>query len=267
MKKPSPLNYAFAIGKIRALEKFLIRQEVFAEAIEADLAAALRLFAEPGLYSDELLQIKDSQDLEAILTRELQKLRALLQSLLLDKDLIKWIELDALAWAKNILKELSFSNFLRDYSRHLIDMHNIKTFLRLYVLKEPLDKLNAHLEAGGFIQKELFLKLYHQDISLFLHRLEYVHKDSAMVDYASFLREAIMQLEKTGSFVWLEKANNDFLVAVLKPAKYISFGSEPLLAYYFAKLNEMNLIRMIILGKLNAISPDLVKERLNAVYA
>jgi len=36
-------NYAFAIGKIRALEKSLITQEVFAEAIGSRLDDALRL--------------------------------------------------------------------------------------------------------------------------------------------------------------------------------------------------------------------------------
>jgi V/A-type H+-transporting ATPase subunit C len=67
--------------------------------------------------------------------------------------------------------------------------------------------------------------------------------------------------------VALEKASHNFLMQALKPAKYLSFGPEPILAYYFAKVNELNLIRMIVLAKLNAVSLDLVKERLNTVYA
>jgi len=81
------------------------------------------------------------------------------------------------------------------------------------------------------------------------------------------LGEAIRKLERESSFVALEKEINDFLIQILKPAKYLSFGPEPILAYYFAKVNEINLIRMIILAKLNNVPSDLVKERLNNVYA
>lgn len=266
MRKTSALNYAFSVGKIRALEKFLIKQEVFVEAIESGLNEALRLFVESDLYSEELLHIKDSQKLEAVLGRELQRLKKLIGDLLLDKKLFILIELNNL---KEVLETTGDykSAFLEDYFRHLIDMHNIKTFLRLRILKEPEDRLKTSLIKVGFIKKETFLKLYAQELSFFIHRLEYVHKRNVIVNYASYLQEAIEKLEKENSFVYLEKAINDFLISILKPAKYLSFGPEALIAYYFAKVNEINLIRMIILAKLNNLSSQLVKERLNLVYA
>lgn len=266
MKRTSPLNYAFAVGKIRALEKFLIKQEVFEEAIEADLNEALRLFVESDLYSDELLHIRDSRQLETILTGELLKLKKLISDLILDKGLLGLVELNTLSSVKDILKNYP-SPFLGDYFMHLIDMHNIKTYLRLYILREPKELLEKHLTCEGFIKKDVFLKLYTGDLTAFLNRLEYVHKDNRVIDYAYFLREAIEKAEKENSFIALEKAINDFLIQVLKPARYLSFGPEPLLAYYFAKANEMNLIRMIILAKLNNVPHDLAKERLNSVYA
>jgi V/A-type H+-transporting ATPase subunit C len=266
MKIQSPLKYAFGIGKIRALENFLIKQEVFEEAIESSLNEALRIFAESDLYSDEILHVKDSRQLENVLSQELQKLKKLIQGLLLDKELQELLDLNTLKCAENILKTYP-SEFLQDYLIHLIDMHNIKAFLRLYVLKEPLEKLEAILTCEGFIKKKDFLLVYSQDLSFFLNRLEYVHKEQEIINYAFYLGGAIQNLEKQKSFVGLEKAINDFLIGILKPAKYFSFGPEPLLAYYFAKANEINLIRMIILGKLNDVSKDLIKERLNSVYA
>jgi V/A-type H+-transporting ATPase subunit C len=146
-------------------------------------------------------------------------------------------------------------------------MHNIKTFLRLYVLKEPEEKLKSSLVAGGFIKEEIFLRCFSQGLSVLLQRLEFVHKRDQIIDYASFLRDAVKKIEKDNYFVALEKAINDFLIQVLKPAKYLAFGPEPLLAYYLAKVNEINLVRMIILAKLNDVDANLVKERLNYVYA
>lgn len=262
----SPLNYAFAIGKIRSLEKFLIKPAVFQEAIESNLAEALKLFVEANLYSEALLHIKDSQQLEEVLNEELRKLKKLISDLLLDKGLIDLLDLDDLASAQKCAKSYG-SQFLEDYLKYLIDMHNIKTFLRLYILKEPPEKLNQLITCQGLIEKEVFLKLYSQDLTAFLHRLEYVHKESRIINYAYFLREAIQKLVKVNSFVALEKAINDFLISAIKPAKYLTFGPEPLLAYYFGKRNEINLIRMIILSKLNNVSQDLVKARLNSVYA
>jgi len=262
----SHLNYAFAVGKIRALERFLIKPEVFAEAIESNLAEALRLFVESDLYSEELLHIKDSEQLESVLSKELAKLKNLMRDLILDKELLGLLELDTLECIEATLKGYH-SEFLKDYFMHLVDMHNIKTFLRLYVLGEPKDLLKNLLGCEGFIKKDIFLELYEQDLSVFLYHLEYIHKHEQIIDYASFLREPIEKLRQENSFVALEKVINDFLISVLKTAKYISLGPEPLLAYYFAKVNEINLMRMIILAKFNGLPDILLKERLNAVYA
>lgn len=262
----SRLDYAFAVGKIRALEKFLVKDEVFKEAVDSNLQEALRLFVESDLYSDDLLHIKDSQQTEALLDQELLKARKLINGLILDKKLIGLTEIENLTGTKKLVSKYK-SEFLNDYLMHLIDMHNIKTFLRLYILKEPLDVLKGSLTEEGFIKRDVFIKAYNKDLSVLVHVLGYVHKRSSILSYASFLQDAINKLEQGNSFVAVEKAIGDFLIQILKPAKYLSFGPEPLLAYYFAKVNEIGLIRMVILAKLNNVSNDLVRERLNAVYA
>lgn len=266
MKRVSPSDYIFATGKIRALEKFLIKKEVFEEAIDSGLSEALKLFAESGLYSDGLLHLKDSQQLESILGEESLELKELIGSLLLDKKLLCLLEWNDLNEMKEALKDYG-SEFLSDYLTYLIDMHNIKTFVRFYILKEPQEKLSRSLVSGGFIDRNELLRLYEQSLEVLLIRLEYVHKRNSIVDYAFYLAEAIRNAEKNYSFVALEKAINDFLIEVLKQAKRISFGPEPLLAYYFARMNEINLIRMIIMAKLNDMPKDLIVERLNSVYA
>lgn len=265
-KKVSPLSYAFANGKIRAMEKFLIRQEVFEEAMEANLNDALRLFAESGPYSSDLLHVRDSEHLERLLSRELNNLKKLMHELILDKELLCLVDVNSLKDVCHIC-ECFVSEFLGDYLKYVIDMHNIKTFLRLYLLKEPIGKLEGSLTYEGFVKISEILRLYPQDLTALLNHLEYVHQDNRTIDYAYYLRESIQKAAKENSFVGLEKSINDFLMQALKPAKYITFGPEPILAYYFARVNEIKLIRMIILAKLNELPDDLIKERLNLVYA
>jgi V/A-type H+-transporting ATPase subunit C len=265
-KRVSSLDYIFAVGRIRALEKSLIPQAVFEDAIALDLAGALRLLVESDLYSDELLHIKNSNELEEVLTQELAKLQGLMRELILDKALLALLDADGASCVEKVLKTCQ-SDFLEDYLRHLIDMHNLKTFLRLYLLKEPQEKLKAYLKCQGFIPLDDLIKLYPQDLAALLNRLEYVPKHCRTLDYTYYLGEAVQKAAKENSFVYLEKAINDFLIQILKEAKYITFGPEPVLAYYLAKVNEINLMRMIIFSKLNNLSRGLVEERLNAVYA
>ncbi|MCM8780570.1 MAG: V-type ATPase subunit [Candidatus Omnitrophica bacterium] len=265
-KVVSFFDYVFAIGKIRSLERFLIKDKVFQEAIESDLPDALRLFVEAGLYDERLLGISNPRDLEDFLGQQIIQLKGMVQGLILDRALTGLLETNDLKKMQEAIQGYP-SQFLKDYLRYLIDMHNIKTFLRLYTLKEPEDKLKACLTYEGFIKKEDFFKLYDQDLSVFIKQLEYVRTENLLIDYALYLREAIQKIERLNSFVFLEKAIQDFLVQKLQAAKYIPLGPEPVLAYYFAKLNELNTIRMIILAKFNNLSRDFIKERLNISYA
>ncbi|MBM3254723.1 MAG: hypothetical protein FJZ08_00250 [Candidatus Omnitrophica bacterium] len=262
----SELDYTFAIGRIKALERFLIKEAVFQEAINADLDSALRLFVESGLFDEELLRVKDSVQLEQALEKESAGLKKLIAELVLDKGLLKLLDLSTAEKLREALINCG-SRFLKNYLMHLADMHNIKTFLRLRILEEPLEALVRHLSFEGFIKKDAFAQAYVLELGAFMHLLEYVYNGSRMIDYAYFLRGAIEKAKQEKSFVVLEKAINDFLVGALRPVKYFNLGPEPVLAYYFAKDNEIKLMRMIILAKLNALPAKLLQERLNSVYA
>jgi len=266
MKKISPSDYIYAIARIRALENFLIKREVFEETIESGTQEALKVFAESDIYSDELIHVKNSSELENILDKEVQSLKEFIRSLLLDEGLLGLLETESLACVEGVLKTYR-SPTISNYLKQVIDMHNIKTFLRLYIFKEPPERLEKELTCQGFIKRKDFLWLYSQELPVFLNRLEYVHVENQTLDYAYFLSEAIEKVSQQKSFVALEKAIKDFLIEILRPVKYITFGPEPVLAYYFARLNEIDLIRMIIIGKLNAVPKELLRERLNAVYA
>jgi len=52
----------------------------------------------------------------------------------------------------------------------------------------------------------------------------------------------------------------------MKDAKYVSFGPEPVIAYIFAKENEIKLIRIIMVGKINGIDGEVIRERLRENY-
>lgn len=264
-KRASLWDYAFAVGKIRTLERFLIHDEAFKDALEEDLSEALKLFVESDLYSEDLLHVNSTQLLEEVLNAELNKVKKLISQLILDKELLVFLDSNDLSQILAVCKKVK-SKFLYDYTRHMIDMDNIKTYLRLYILKEQQEELKKKLLSNGFLTKEDFLQCYSKELSFFLNKLNCVHKYYSIVNYNYFLGEAIRKLDEEKSFVYLDKAVNEFLIEILKPAKYISFGPEPIIAYYFAKVNEINFIRLISLTKLTGLGNDLAKLRLGKVY-
>lgn len=262
----SVLNYAFAIGKIKALEKSLIREEVFKEAIQMDLGGALRLFVEADLYSEELLKATDSRKLEEVLELEAYRLRGTVSELLLDKGLLALLDMNSLEAAQACLAHYR-SGFLKGLLMRYIDFHNIKTFVRLRVAGARLEDLMLRLRCCGYIGREAFAELYPKDTAEFIRRLEYVHTDTGIIDYAQHLRDPLQKAFREGSFVALEKALQDQLIRALSPARYITFGPEPILAYYFAKMNEIQLVRMVILAKLLSVPQELTEARVNEAYA
>ena len=160
------------------------------------------------------------------------------------------------------------SSFSKDYLRHTVDLHNIKTFLRLRTLQEPLSKLEERICCEGFIGKKELVRLYPRELPEFIRALGCVRRsDGECIDYAGPLKDAIGNIEEKRSFASFEKAQGDFLMLFLRKARYFGFGPEPLLAYYFAKANEISLVRLVAMAKLNNLPAETVKERLNISYA
>jgi len=266
MKIKSRLDYIFAVGKIKILEKSLIRGETFAEALKLNADAALRLLAESGFYGEELAQVKTSGQLENFLERTLRDLKQLLRTLLPDQVLWNYLQIGSLDEAVKLLSEYP-SHSLEEYVKHLTDMHNINTFLRLRLLKELQEILVQRITQEGFIPKSVFIQYYHADLNAFIEKLSQVSKYGQLIDYRHYLKTAMEKAVNEKSFSALEKAQADYLIGILKKTKRIPFGPEPVLGYFFARLNEIKLIRLLVLGKMNHVGDEFIKERINDVYA
>ena len=85
-------------------------------------------------------------------------------------------------------------------------------------------------------------------------------------NYAEFIKSGIEDYTKTSSVSLLEKLVDNYIMDMMKNAKIIPFGVEPLLAYIYAKETEIKIIRIIMVGKLNNISGEVIRERLRDIY-
>ncbi len=261
MRKPSRLDYAYAVGRVRALEKRLVSKPAFLEAAtEKDLPSALKVIFDAGYFLQESVEVQDSSHLEEFLEIEEQSLSKLLSELLIEGEIARIIiQEKGLEQSLLLCQELAYP-FITDYIRHRIDLGNLKMFCRAKYLGLPLTKLKTLLLKGGFLDRDVLFKSF--DLS-FAEVEERLYASS----YQQVWARATDALTEKETFIDLEREFEDFLMLYLRKAKYIVFGPEPIFAYAFGKKRELQLVRLLGVGKINQIPPETLKERISETYA
>ncbi|HOI45076.1 MAG TPA: V-type ATPase subunit [Candidatus Aminicenantes bacterium] len=259
MKHPSPLQYAYAIGRVRALENFLVGRDVFREAADApDFQSALKMISDAGRFGGNLTGIKDSEDLDDVLAAEEERLFVLLDEILLDREVLEVIRLLRRPEQAFESAGKTDSGFIRDYVRHLADLGNLKMFARAKYLGLAAASFEGMALGGGFMGKEVFLAGYGRPLRDLGPGLD--------PRYRPLWEKAVLTLEERETFVALESGIEDFLMTYLRRAKYMVFGPEPVFSYALAKQRELGLVRLVGIGKINLIPAERIKERVSETY-
>lgn len=260
MKKPSRLSYAYAVGRIRALEKALVEQAVFKEASEEkDLASAFKVIFDAGNFSEELVQIEDSDKLDEYIEKEEEEVRRLMREILIEEDLLKiFLEEENPVEAVSVTQRTGYS-FIQDYIRHRLDLSNLKVLLRAKYSGLPRDKFESMILQGGFLNDKLILQCFDFSYAEIGEKLQ-------ATPYKDLWARASDTLEERETFLDLERGIEDFLMTFLKKAKTIVFGPEPVFAYGLAKRRELRLVRLLGVGKINQLPDELLKQRISTTY-
>lgn len=139
------------------------------------------------------------------------------------------------------------------------DLTNIKTLLRVKKQKKNKDFLLDVLVQGGSIDKDRLVMLLNE-------ANENIPVKLAHTNYENILKDGIADFTASGSVSTLEKLIDNYIMGMMKDAKYITSGPMPVLAYVYAKENEIKQIRTIMVGKLNNIAEEVIRERLRDAY-
>lgn len=170
------------------------------------------------------------------------------------------IVVDSFMYKDMVSKSSNLDNkFVIDYIKINIDLINIKTMLRVKKQKKDREFLKEVLICGGKIDIDVFVNYLNDSVENFANKLSYT-------DYYNILKLGIEEYSKNGKLNLFEKLSDNFIMNYVKNSKYISFGPEPLMTFIFAKETEIKAIRIIMVGKLNNVSPEVIRERLRDIY-
>lgn len=153
------------------------------------------------------------------------------------------------------LAEKSGSAFLQGYVALSIDAANLRALVRTRRMGKGQAFLEGALVPGGTLASGRILAAAEGS-------WEDLYRGTAL-DAAA---EEARQLLSGGSMTRFEKLCDDALTAYLSKAKYIAFGDAPLIAYLAAKENEWTSVRVIMGGRMAALPPETIRERLREAY-
>jgi V/A-type H+-transporting ATPase subunit C len=254
------LDYTYAVGRIRALENRLIHRDVFLESVEEkNFPSAVKVLFDAGTFHEEIEEIKNTQKLDGFLKKEYQSLLSSTSDLFLEKRVMRVIEEEySPEKALNEARETGYS-FIIDYVRHKIDLGNLKILARVKYLELKKEKLNKVLMDGGFIQRYKIKRFYDLSYSDINEALKFS-------PYFKAWSEGMDALQEKESFVEMEREFEDFLMEYLRNARYIVFGPEPVFTYVLSKKKELDLFRLVGIGKINRIPKNFLKNRISKTY-
>jgi vacuolar-type H+-ATPase subunit C/Vma6 len=260
MRKPSRLNYAYAVGRVRALEDKLISKPVFTEAAEEEgIPSALKVIFDEGMFREQKVEIQNSEQLDEFLLDEEMDLESLTSELLLEREIGQILAGEYRPGEVLSVAEGLDYPFITDYLRQRVDLGNLKILCRAKYLELPPQRFEGLLMKGGFLDLDFFLESFGLSFAEIGDKL----RASA---YQPIWVRATDELVDRETFVVLEREIENFLMQYLKKAKYIVFGPEPVFAYILARKKELRLIRFLGVGKLNQIAVATIKERLSDTY-
>ena len=149
--------------------------------------------------------------------------------------------------------------FLFYFYKTEIDLLNILIACRCKVRHIKKSKLSDFLIKYGNFPPQKMTGIYENSVHSWPN---YFQK----TDYSSLVENGIKYWQEEKSLLEFERLSDNFLLNLLKIGKYNSFGLESVIAYYYAKENDIKNIRNILNGKRYVLSKNMIRKKIRDTY-
>ena len=289
------MKFTQAVSRIWVLETRLLDKAKVERMIEASSASEVLRILNETEYSNVSAGIKRAEDYEEILTAELKRVYDLVYEISPIKEVVKIMNLKYdYHNAKVLLKEkvlgkdlssmlIKLGNIDLQEIKRKIDSDNLKSLngtlgkgiqeamksfektkdpqkLRIKKQNKGRDFVGEVIFEGGDIDSSKLISLINESPENIMSKLQ-------STIYSDLIKEGFEGYIATESASLLEKLSDNYIMDLMKNSKLVTFGPERLLSYIYAKETEIKVIRIIMVGKLNNIAEEVIRERLRDIYA
>ena len=150
--------------------------------------------------------------------------------------------------------------FIDNLVKVMIDSTNVRTLLRIKKQNKGRDFAREVIVDGGVIDSSKLISLLNESPENIMSKLQ-------STIYSDLIKEGFEGYISNESVSLLEKLSDNYIMELMKGSKLVTFGPEKILSYIYAKETEIKVIRIIMVGKLNNIAEEVIRERLRDIYA
>jgi len=234
------VKLAYAIGRIRSMEAYLIGDLSLAMMVESkDFESTFSVLSENRSYGETISRVESPFDFSRLLDLETSKTIALLEDLCPSEPAI-------VAMKQKFVKRIAASEY--------------SSLLRKAAERSESAMFKRYAAAYSFF---LGIKTALMDN---LKGPEAVLADTGYGDFRAAVARGIESYKKDGSLAGLEKEADDCLVETVRPAKYKSFGIDPVIGFFVARETEIKNLRLIFTAKQLNMPAEDIKRRLRLSY-
>jgi len=145
------------------------------------------------------------------------------------------------------------------FFRHMIDTSNVETFIRIRISDRSREQFEQFFIPGGELPRAFFENVWETNI----RELGRIFENTP---YHDMVVQSLEEYQTEGTLTMLEAEMARLLMEQLKPAQYITFGPEPVLAYFVTRFYEINILRLIMVSKKNNLPMEDLQKRVMAYY-
>ena len=149
--------------------------------------------------------------------------------------------------------------FLFYFYKTELDLLNFSIACRCKIRDIKKLKLAEILINFGHLPIQKIIDLYDNSISSWPNSFQ-------KTEYFSIFEEGIKYWLKEKSLLKLEQLSDNFLLSLLRIGKFITFGLESVIAYYYAKENDLKNIRIISNGKRYGFPDKIIQKYIRDTY-
>ena len=163
------------------------------------------------------------------------------------------------AYLAHALKQSAKHPVFSQYFRAQADFDNVLTFLRLRAMGASIETLDdVILPEGGVRYEDLY--------NAYEFSFDSLNRILGRSVCPNALLSGLNAMQRAGSIAEVEKARDNYLVSLLSEHKYENESIYPIIGYYLAKEREGRAVRLIVTGKRNGLSDNVIRERLVKLY-
>lgn len=150
------------------------------------------------------------------------------------------------------------NSFIKELAEFESDMANLKLFLRLKNLGRSVDQLKKYFIPGGRVPLYSYVSAYEAEAETGAQFIQSYFQNNE-------LEKAIRNFQENKDLPQLELAFDNTAISFTRRAKYLAYGPEVIIQYFYSKMSAQKNVRIIMVGKINEIEREEIAKRVRKI--